>query len=111
MNLIQLNLTQSDETIIEQNEKWFKYYLYLPIIAAILVGLCAFIWSFLDAFEFWLLDTDTEFGTLLIWWAIGAIIATLTYIITKLSLSYKVLHIYYLKEIKQQLAKEKFEQK
>ena len=82
------------EDIIENNEKWFKFFVYLPLISAGIVGLTFVVLGFVSC-------VNDGFGTLLAYWGIGVILSVITYVVTKLSLSYKVLHIYYLQELRE----------
>ena len=85
--------TIEDNQIIEENEKWFKFFVVFPKVVTIVLAIIFFIMGI--AFE-------AEFGEGWIWiatWFAGAITCALTYILLKLSLSYKILHIYYLKQL------------
>jgi len=97
----------TDEEIVKSNEKWFKFFVHLPKIVAISLAVLFFIWSIVDPAVFdWYGDyygimyIGSFFGAMVIWWLIGAVMSALSYAITKLACSYKILHIYYLKDIK-----------
>lgn len=83
--------TDRDEEIIAENEKWFKFFVYLPKITTIILAIACFVLGIALATE------DAIF--LLAFWLGGAVGCALTYVILKLALSYKILHIYYLKGI------------
>lgn len=78
------------------NEKWFKFFVYLPKITAIVMSIIFFIFGILDVAELSILETD---AAIIIWWLIGAVVSALAYVLLKLSCSYKILHIYLLKKI------------
>jgi hypothetical protein len=78
-----------DDGVLEENHKYFKFYLALPnvvfIILMIIFGILGLI-TLVDGFGFLI-------------WIGGVIISLLTYYLMKVTLSYNVLHIYYLKKI------------
>ena len=79
----------TDKQIIESNEKWFKFFVYVPKIATAIVALLFFVIG---------INVGSGGETLGIF-AIGAIVCVIVYAAAKLSLAYKILHIYYLKEL------------
>ena len=87
---MQLNFNLSDKQIIRENEKWFKFFVYSPIIVAIVWAV-----SFLAIGIVGALVYDEMLGL----FALGALLAPLVYMYVKVSCSYKILHIYYLKKI------------
>jgi len=106
------------ELVITSNEKWFKFFVYLPKILTIITAVLVFVWSIVDPAVFQykmyvgyyssrydilygVMRLDTFFGAMIIWWAIGAVACILTYIFTKIMLSYSILHIYYLRDIRE----------
>ena len=110
----------SNEEIINQNEKLFKVYVYLPLIIAISTAVLFFIWSIVDpaVFNYEVIDSynyyydyysyktvygvmsmDTFFGAMIIWWVIGAITTVLNYFVYKLILAPSILRMFYLKKI------------
>ena len=80
----------TDGKIIKTNEKWFKFFVYLPLIVAIIYSLPVIVVSIVLS-----IVIDPLWATMLT--ALAG--APLVYCITKLALSYKILHIYYLKQI------------
>lgn len=90
MEQVTQNFNATDEQIIEDNEKWFKFFVYLPKIATIAWAVCVFITGIVLAAA---IDTLC----LIIW--TGLVVSPLIYAIIKLALSYKILHIYYLKRM------------
>lgn len=104
---------------IEVREKWFNFYKKLPMILFISIVVIFFIWGIIDPSVFgyhysskysW--DTIDKYGVMMlpsgflcwfIWQVIGMIIASLTFVFTKLSLSYRILHIEYLKTIRDKI--------
>ena len=107
--------TTNTKQIIEENEKYFSFYTKFPKILTIVLAVIFFIWrivdpsvsggSYYDDDYGMLIETGSFFGTMIIWWLIGAVVCAITYVVSKLTLSYKVLHIYYLKDIKESLEK------
>lgn len=107
------------EDIIENNENWFKFFVYLPLILAGITMFSFFVWGIVDPAvfkvkiyfgDYWdstsvttygIMRFDTFFGAMIVWWLIGAISSVITYVVAKLSLSYKVLHIYQLQELRE----------
>lgn len=96
---------------IEKREKWFNFYKKLPTILFISILVIFFIWGIIDPSVFgyhsWKSE-DCEYGVMMlpsgflcwfIWQIVGIIVASLTFVFTKISLSYKILHIEYLKTI------------
>lgn len=79
----------TDKQIIESNEKWFKFFVYVPKIATAIVALLFFVIG---------INVGSGGETLGIF-AIGAIVCVIVYAAAKLSLAYKILYIYYLKEL------------
>lgn len=77
-----------DEQIIRNNEKWFKFFNLIPKLSTAILAIIFFI-----------LGIVMGGVTLLIVWGAGAVFCLLNYVIAKLILSYKILHIYYLKKI------------
>ncbi len=82
----------TDDEIIKSNEKWFKFFVNLPALLTIVYSVVVFFAGLVLA----CVVPDGELF-LLIW--LGLIASPLIYCITKLALSYKILHIYYLKKI------------
>lgn len=101
--------------IIENNEKWFKFFVYLPKILTIIYGIFFFIWGIIDPIIFQIeyysysgydilygsMGVGTFFGAMIVWWLIGVVACVLIYVVTKLALSYSILHIYYLQDIRE----------
>ena len=104
---------------LETREKWFNFYKKLPTILFISIVVLFFIWGIVDPSvfgyhyrgysyygysnysidEYGIMRLSSGFLCWLIWQVIGIVIGSLTFIFTKLSLSYKILHIEYLKNI------------
>ena len=101
--------------VISSYQKWFGIFPQIPSFLTIALVVIFFAWGFIDPSMFCTeIDSVKYYGIFmkesflsatLLWWFIGAIVCTLTYCITKLSLSYAVLHIYYLKSIEESLKK------
>ena len=84
---------------IEESEKNFDFLVKLPGIITGVLGVLFFIFGVGVV----LMNSEAEGGALI--WIIGAIICIINYWVMKLSISYYVLHIAYLKEIKDKLDK------
>lgn len=80
------------ESVITENEKWFKFFLVLPRIVTILCAIACLSLGII----FYCVKGDAIF--LLIFWLGGVPFSVLTYVCLKLVLCYRILHIYYLKK-------------
>lgn len=78
--------------IIAENEKWFNFWLIYPKVSTIFFAFASFILGIIFAAA-----DDAIF--ILIFWGGGAVFCVLNYFFLKLVMSYKILHIYYLKKI------------
>ena len=74
----------TDQKVVESNEHWFQWYVNLPKVTAIILGII-FFFGFIS----------TGMIAVLI---VGAICASIVYVVLKITLSDKVLHLYYLKK-------------
>ncbi|MBE5756295.1 MAG: hypothetical protein E7342_00675 [Clostridiales bacterium] len=103
-----------DEKVVKENEKWFNFYKIFPKIIFIAIIALFVIWSIIDVATFQyssgylygpttnyfgIMMIPSAFLALLIWWVIGGVLGTITYFCTRISCSYKILHITYLKEL------------
>ena len=113
-----------DKLRTKENEKWFNFYVKLPLIISIIVGIFFFIWGFVDATNFQkyihkqmgkdvvklrvygCLAIETRIGAELVWWIAGAFLSVGTYFLLKIIISPKILTVLYLRKIKQELEKE-----
>ena len=93
----------TDDEIAANNESWFKFFVYVPKIVAIFMAIFFFIFGIVDASEGVAFDFD---GALIVWWLIGAVVSIMAYVVSKLALSYKILHIYLLKKLVKQTQRE-----
>ena len=84
-----------DDEIIENNEKWFKFFVVLPKITTVFFAVVCFILGIIFAANV----NGGNVVILLIFWLGGAVFCALNYAVLKLILSYQILHIYYLKKI------------
>lgn len=82
-----------DEIIIDNNEKWFKFYLNFPLIFAVISAVACFILGI------FFVVVEGEYIFLLVFWVGGAAYCLLQYAFFKAVFSYFILHIYYLKKI------------
>lgn len=82
--------TWKDEEIIKKYERWFRFYIYLSRIIFIMSIVAIFIVGLV-------LGIAIDPIYLLIWLALLA--APVIYLLSEISLSYPILHIYYLKKI------------
>lgn len=85
--------------VISKNERYFKIYLYLPIITAILTALSFFVRSIVDAVIGGTLVLNSPIGSLFAWWGIGVLSTIIINWVMKVILAPIILHIYYLEEI------------
>ena len=86
-------LDYEDQNVIEENEKMFNIYRKLPqIIGLIMLGVC-----FILGIVFSSVFREEIF--LLIFWLSGIVVFAISFYLFKLLLSYKILHIYYMKQI------------
>lgn len=83
---------KGDRFILQNYQKWFDFFLYIPIILSVVNGVALLALSL-----FFLVEEGPEIGVLL--FLATPICIILTYVISKLCTSYKILHIYYLKKI------------
>ncbi len=81
----------TDDEIIKSNEKWFKFFVHFPMVLTIVYSVIVF-------FAGLILACVVPDGTLFLLLWLGLIGSPLVYCITKLALSYQILHIYYLKK-------------
>lgn len=113
-----------DKLRIKENERWFKSYVKIPLIIAIIIGIFFFVWGIVDATTFQkivykqrgddilklrvygFLEIESRIGAELIWWIMGAFLSVGTYFFLKIILSPKILTVLYLRKIKQDLEKE-----
>ena len=97
---------KTSEQIIAENEKYFKFFVHLPKILAIFFAFAFFVFAIVDAAYFGKVTyicARNSAGALFLWWAIGAVFSTIVYFASKLACAYKILHIYYLKDIREKL--------
>lgn len=81
------------DSVITENEKWFKFFIVLPRIVTILCAIACLSLGII----FYCVKGDAIF--LLIFWLGGVPFSVLIYVCLKLVSCYRVLHIYYLKKI------------
>ena len=86
----------TDEEIVANNEKWFKFFIHVPKITAIVIAALFFVWGIVAAAFGRYLELNIFF---MLWWLIGAVVSGLVYVILKLTCSYRILHIYLLKKL------------
>lgn len=94
---------KTNSETIAKNEGYFKVYLYLPLICAILTALSFLILGIIDAANGGILVRYSVAGSLFAWWGIGVLSTIVAYWLMKLSLAPLVLHIYYQKEMLRKL--------
>ena len=98
----------------------FALYIKLPKIVTIIIGVFIFIWSIIDPSVFstvegsiygedlstyGIMGAGSFFGAMVIWWLIGCALCGIVYFVMKISMSYKLLKLYYLQEIYQSVKK------
>ena len=114
--LVRFHEKLGDSSIANQ-EKWFNFFKILPRLVLYVTWALVFIWSIADVAAFsresyyygesyGLLRLSSPILALLIWWVIGIVFGFIQYVALKLSLSYKVLHLSYLKAIMESCVEE-----
>lgn len=83
--------TNNNEALIAENEKWFNFWIIVPKITTILLAVASFVLGIELA--------DLTGISIVIFLVGGAVFCALNYAILKLVMSYKILHICYLKKI------------
>ncbi len=109
-------MTNEKTSIIEKQQKIFNTYLKLPKIINVIFAIIFLIWAIVDAaviksrsnvptsgfyygYVYGIFGFSSQLLCFLFWILIGSAITSITYFITKLSASYKILQIEYLKEL------------
>lgn len=85
--------TYTDAAIIAENEKWFNVWLKLPKWLTWTFAIIFFVSGLVMG-----ISTELLSGLLIIW-ITGAVYCALNYFFLKVVMSYKILHIYYLKKL------------
>lgn len=105
-------MTYDENEFLENQQKWFDYFKYVPKIVFWIIVVFFFIFGIVDASSgtpgkyseyYGVFKLPSSFVVWLIWQIIGIVQATISYAALKLSLCYKILHIYYLKQINEKL--------
>ncbi len=107
----------TNEEVVNENEKFFKFYVYLPLIIALITAASFLIWGIVDPIVFqhrdWgsyfskydyvygVMEMDTFFGAMIVWWIIGIVATVMNYFTYKIILSPMILKILYLKKLLQ----------
>lgn len=89
---------------IAEQRKWFKFYLYIPIIVAVINAIFGFIAVIVAA----CMSHEPAYLWL---WLVVALETLLIYVKLKIFLSYRILHIAYLEKIENHVVREDSEQK
>ena len=108
----QENLT-TQETVLENANKWYAFWVKLPKIIFWVTVILFFIWGIVDPsvfyYEGWsdawygVMQCKTGFGAFMIWQLIGWASATLFYVSIKLALAPMIVQIETLKEINENI--------
>ncbi len=80
-------------------EKWFKLYKFIPVALFLLFETLFFFFGIIDGSTEMLIGYELGFGAVFAWLIIGAFFSALIYCFAKITLSYKILHINYLKKL------------
>ncbi len=106
--------------LFHQSVNNFALILNLPKIVTIIIGVFIFIWSIIDPAVFstvegsiygedlstyGVMGVDSFLGAMVLWWLIGGALCGIVYFGMKISMSYKLLKLYYLQEIYQSVKK------
>ena len=101
-----------NKTTIEKTDKWYKFYLRLPLIVLILDIVVFFIWGIIDAcvisiYEgyYGIVGFTNGFVCWLVWQVAGVVAGGISYIVIKVLTSCKILQVEYLKEINKNAGK------
>lgn len=81
------------DNVIDENQNWFNFFVILPKLSTIILGIIFFILGIVFSVVFY-----NSFFLLLCWLG-GGIICLINYFSLKIILSYFILHIYYLRKI------------
>ena len=98
-------MNEKDKKILKNNEKWFGFYVHFPKVSTWVIAILVFIWSIIDPAVFaygssyGVMGLDTFFGAMAIWWGIGVEYCAINYVACKLMFSYRIVQIYYLKQM------------
>ena len=90
---------REDNQIIKEHEKWFKSIVKWPTVIAVLIGISFFFSGVQSCFYS---NADEGVANMLVTWIAGGLISWAVYACMRLSIAYKVLHIYYLKKLQKQ---------
>ena len=106
--------------LFHQSVDDFEFILKLPKIVTLIIGVFIFVWSIIDPAVFstvegsiygedlstyGIMGAGSFFGAMAIWWLIGGALCGIVYFVMKISMSYKLLKLYYLQEIYQSVKK------
>ncbi len=80
--------------LIESNEKWFSFYEALPWVLTIFLAIASIVFAIIFSLVF-------DHFLLWIILGVGIVLCLLTFVLLKITSSYKILNIYYLKKISQ----------
>ena len=89
-----------DEETIKEYEKLFNLVdALLPFIVAGIIALGVLVWGIIDSLCWFTAIGELDFFAIIVWLLIGSPVVIGSYISTKISLSYYILHLAYLKTI------------
>ncbi len=98
---------------VTKEQKYFQFYKKLPAIFTGIIIVWYFIWGIIDPSVFQesysyttlygVMRLESGFLCWFIWQLIGSVCAAITYFISKILISYKILHIAYQKEMRDTL--------
>lgn len=111
---------KTPDEIIAGNKKYFRFYEKAPLIITILLGVLFFVWSIVDpaviqekagyfgySVYYGVFHLESAGLVWFLWVLIGSVVCVATYFVLKWVFSYKILHIYYLVQIEENMKKEK----
>lgn len=108
---LEQEMSMTDE-ILSSYQKWFNLLPKIPAISTIILALLFLAIGIIDSSScvevaytkyYGIFKSESFVVEMAIWWLIALFVCTVTYCFTKILLSYKVLHIYYLKSIQEKL--------
>ncbi len=96
---------------VSKFRQYFKFFEIMPLVMAILCALGFFVWGIVDAtviyqyhgyksYTYGVMGLETKFGVWIVWMLIGIVPTVLTYYLTSVLVSYRMLVIHNLEAIK-----------
>ena len=87
-----------EDVILQENQKYFKRYLVFPKIVTVILAIVLVVVGIVLGNIFYSTNRDSRIALLVIICVLGAGVCALAYYLMRVLVSYKILHIYYLKK-------------